>query len=543
MKCIFKCSLVILFVLSISCSEDNLNPATEQPSNNNNADTLYSGTLTIDSNTVITDISSQNGFISVTLDSEYVVVISEDNLTDYTINYYEWTVDLTYSDNTTQVIPYLGESIKISLDSITLNPYGYAPLSALLSFTTPVPGKIKITIASKSDEVPPISHIFTNYGTRHKIPIYGLYGDYTNNVEIEFLDFYGNSRIALDVEIQTEDLGRLYAGEMTVMINKYSYEESDKLFLLENAIYDVSGAVRWYTTLSGTYFYALSDGIIAIQKYADRGTNTTGNEIQLVSLIGEDLGYYTVPNGMHHEINEKEPGGNLLVASHRNDYVTKDNDTEDLIVEIDRDTREVVNSWNLYEIFDPERERLRTEQVNDWCHLNSIEYDSSDNSLILSSKLQYMIAKIDYNTGAIKWILGNHENWTEEFQPYLLTPTNFDSTVDADADWTYAQHAPRLTPDGNIVVYDNGVKRPGGGTTRAVEFSIDTENMTVTIVWDYQVSESATWYVGSTHYLENGNILVGHGAGGYLYEVTQDYEILFKAKSYSFYRSYPVAFY
>ena len=543
MRYFVQCSIALLFIFFTSCTEDKIGTIPGNSAKINSADTIYSGILAADKNTIISDISSANGFTSITLKNGKTVLLAKDNLVKYKINNYNWNVELTYADNSSQVLTYIGKEIKISTDSITLNPYGYAPLSALLSFTTPVPGRFKITVKSKSDKIPPISSSFTNYTKTHKIPIYGLYGNYLNKVIIEFSDFYGNFHTTTSVEIQTAEIGRLYAGNLSVQEENYSYEESDRLILIENAIYDVSGEVRWYTTLSGINFFALANGVVAIQRYADRGRNTTGDEIQLVNFIGEDLGYYTVPHGMHHEINEKEPDGNLLVASHRNDYVTLDNDTEDLIVEIDRNTREVVKTWNLYEIFDPERERLRTEQANDWCHMNSIEYDPSDTSLIFSSKLQYMISKIDYNTGAIKWILGNHENWTEEFQPYLLTPTNFDTSVDTNADWTYAQHAPRLTPDGNIVVYDNGLKRPGGGYTRAVEFSINPKDMTVTKVWDYTVSSSATAYVGSTHYLDNKNILIGHGAAGMVYEVTHTGDIIFQAKCLTFYRSYPVKFY
>ena len=72
-----------------------------------------------------------------------------------------------------------------------------------------------------------------------------------------------------------------------------------------------------------------------------------------------------------------------------------------MIVELDRKSGSVVKEWNLREIFDPLRPRLWTESINDWCHLNSIQYDETDNSLLISSKLQCFISKIDYDTGEI----------------------------------------------------------------------------------------------------------------------------------------------
>ena len=91
-------------------------------------------------------------------------------------------------------------------------------------------------------------------------------------------------------------------------------------------------------------------------------------------------------------------------------YLSIEDDTEDAIVELDRQSGEVVKFWDLRDIFDPERERIWTEMPNDWCHLNSIQYDSTDNSLLISSKLQSFISKIDYETGRIRWIFGNHHN-------------------------------------------------------------------------------------------------------------------------------------
>ena len=42
----------------------------------------------------------------------------------------------------------------------------------------------------------------------------------------------------------------------------------------------------------------------------------------------------------------------------------------------------------------------------DWFHNNSATYRASDNSLIVSSRENFVIA-LDYASGAIKWILGD----------------------------------------------------------------------------------------------------------------------------------------
>jgi arylsulfate sulfotransferase len=258
--------------------------------------------------------------------------------------------------------------------------------------------------------------------------------------------------------------------------------------------------------------------------------------------MGKTHEIYFVPSRVHHEIVEKTPGGNLLVATNAQVYYDKDDDTEDKIIEIDRATQEVVKEWDLRDIFDKDRPRLWTESVNDWCHLNAIQFDPDDNTLLISSKLQYFISKIDYETGDIKWILGSHEDWKEPWRKFLLTPTNFETAAGPYQDFTYAQHMPRLTDDGTILVYDNGASRPGDDYTRAVEFEVDPNEMRVTKIWEYRMPYVAT-FMGSIHLYKDGSVQIGHGAGDRIYEVTRDGEILFQAKTKTYYRAYSIELY
>jgi arylsulfate sulfotransferase len=313
--------------------------------------------------------------------------------------------------------------------------------------------------------------------------------------------------------------------------------------MANNAIFDTEGYVRWYSKFRGQKYYPIANGLIAIQLWGDRGEAVTVFEdIRVINLMGQQVQIFDVPNRLHHEINEKTPEGNLLVATNAQPYIDNSTDTEDMIAEIDRKAHIVVKTWDLRDIFDPTRTRLKTEKPNDWCHLNSIEYDVTDNTLLISSKLQYFVAKIDYETGEIKWIFGNHENWKEPWRKYLLTPTNFDTLVHPDRDWVYAQHMPRLTGDGNVIVYDNGRERPGGDFCRIHEFRVNETNMTVEKIWTHDFPFS-TGSMGSVQICENGNVLVGHGARGVITEVTRENEVVFEAKLGKFYRTYSMQFY
>ena len=51
-----------------------------------------------------------------------------------------------------------------------------------------------------------------------------------------------------------------------------------------------------------------------------------------------------------------------------------------------------------------------------WLHINSSLYDPSDNSLVVSSREQFVM-KVDYDSGEIKWILGDPTKWWHSFAP------------------------------------------------------------------------------------------------------------------------------
>ena len=85
---------------------------------------------------------------------------------------------------------------------------------------------------------------------------------------------------------------------------------------------------------------------------------------------------------------------------------------ESVNIEVDASGR-VLKTWNLADIIsaamraggdDPSQFVYQT--PNDWFHNNSVAYNRADDSLIISSRENFLIC-IDYETSAIKWILGD----------------------------------------------------------------------------------------------------------------------------------------
>ena len=140
-----------------------------------------------------------------------------------------------------------------------------------------------------------------------------------------------------------------------------------------------------------------------------------------------------------------------------------------------------------------------------WAHVNSVDYDPSDDSIIISSRHQSALIKIGRDK-KVKWIVGSHEGWKKEFQDKLLTPIDKNgkplkcegSKCEGGFDWTWTQHTAWKIDElskGDIVyvsVFDNGDGRAfvqpedqNEKYSRAVVYKIDQKAMTVEQVWEY----------------------------------------------------------
>lgn len=157
----------------------------------------------------------------------------------------------------------------------------------------------------------------------------------------------------------------------------------------------------------------------------------------------------------------------------------------------------------------------------DWVHANGLYYDSRDDSILLSLRLQSAVLKIDRETGDIVWMLGDPTGWPEQYRNLLLRPIG-------EMRWFYQQHAPVITPGGTLLLFDNGnfgafppnPPVPLARTfTRAVEYEIDERERTVRQVWESESSGAdglvVSLAMGEADVLPStGNVLLCYGSGG-----------------------------
>ena len=242
----------------------------------------------------------------------------------------------------------------------------------------------------------------------------------------------------------------------------------------------------------------------------------------------------------HHEIDEL-PNGNIITLSTEwrevDNYYTSDSDPNahrkrqkvmgDVIVEFEKESGKVVWEWHAFDHMDPFRIGYETffpfwsrrgfPDTIDWSHANNLLYDESDDSVVVNFRYQAAAMKIDRATKQIKWIFGEPSGWGD-LSDKVLKP-------EGEVRWPYHQHSPTPTPNGTLLVYDNGNYQarpfqkpaaPKDTYSRAVEYKIDEENMTVSELWQSEEmgpDRVVAMAMGDVEWLpRTQNILVGYGA-------------------------------
>ena len=401
------------------------------------------------------------------------------------------------------------EENTIDNPKIIVNPYEISPLTTLILFETRDLTAPTVTIVGE-DESTTFTKTFTP-NKKHVLPIYGLYPDRNNEV---IITLNGED---YTFHIQTDPLPEDFALPTDVTANK---EELDQeLYFVTpssqgyTAAYDINGDVRWYLTENMIWdVQRLRNGNIMLS--SNRLINppyyTTG--LVEMDLTGKIYYEYVLPGGYHHDVYELE-NGNLLVASNDFDSGT----VEDYIVEIERDTGNIVKRIDLKEILPMDEGKNQMATDYDWFHNNSVWYDSDTNSITLSGRHQDAVVNIDYNSLEINWIVGSHDGWSEEYQKYFLDP------IGDDFEWQWAQHAAMILPNGDLFVFDNGNNRSkteedsvkaSDNYSRGVIYHINTIDKAIEQVWEYgkdRGSEFYSPYISDVDYLEEDHYLIHSG--------------------------------
>ncbi|MDK6688152.1 MULTISPECIES: aryl-sulfate sulfotransferase [Aerococcus] len=331
---------------------------------------------------------------------------------------------------------------------IIIDPYKINPLSAYVCFKTDKQTKINTYIIGKNEknsihQTFPLNQI-------HILPIFGLYADHNNKVIIEI--YQGRRKI---INIPIDHIPYI---DSLVIESKIEHHTLKNQFLMFSSpvtwfdyslpfAIDDSGEVRWIIQkpfnfcikqLNNGHFLA-STGKVIKQPYFTDG-------LYEFDWMGKIYSYYNVPNLFHHDFFELI-NGNLIVLTNSN----IEDSLEDSLIEIDRNSKKIIKTWNYKDFINPDDCRKHgSSKKEDWFHNNSVWYDSTNDSVILSSRHTDAIFSLNYTTQEINWILSNPIGWNKDIvKKYFLKPKY------SSFNYTYGQHSARIMDNGWLCCFDN----------------------------------------------------------------------------------------
>ncbi|MGD0781773.1 MAG: aryl-sulfate sulfotransferase [Candidatus Aminicenantales bacterium] len=408
--------------------------------------------------------------------------------------------------------------------TVTLNPNGNAPLSAVANFTTTIDCLVQVEVQGNV----PVTHIAITPGKTHSVPILGLYPGRANTVVLTLQAVHRKPETQT-LSITTDPLPAFFpavtvsssnAGLMEPGMNLSTFQYSSGGVLRSYPfMYDSSGAVRWYLDLS-----AYGTRCLPLRRLVDGNyVFVTDHEIHEIDPLGKEAAPITVPGyTLHDEIIEL-PNGNFLAGVDKPGTIVGNTwgrlpSRGDYMIEVDRSTQAVLREIGLINILDVDRnEQIGFGQDGDWFHMSGIAYRASDDSFITSGRYQAIVRVLSNNN--LQWILAASRGWFEPGWPEDYSKTTAFSVLrslnpagqsnppmvqggyqaDPNFDWPWGPASVVILSNGNLLVYDGGYYRffmndRGPYYSRAVEYAVDENNFTVRQVWAYGLERGQELY-------------------------------------------------
>lgn len=364
-------------------------------------------------------------------------------------------------------------------------------------------------------------------------------------------------------------------------------------FYPQNGIVDTTGEYRWYLLPQGIYDVGdpyKSGDMMGFRQNAD-GSFTWGYGQRYVKydLMGREIFNRRLPMNyidFSHALDVAQNGNYFLRVASSNVKLPNGQNVRtvrDVIAEVNADGY-VVDEFRLFDILDPYRSDVikaldqgavclnidaskagKTLSEDDikklnesnnygdiagtgvgrnWAHVNSVDYDPSDDSIIISSRHQSAAIKIGRDK-KVKWIMGAPRGWKGEFAKKVLTPVDkngkplpcTDATCEGGFDWTWTQHtAWRIDSKSKpgivyLSVFDNGDARgmeqpaiPSMKYSRAVIYKIDEKKMTVEQIWEYGKDAGHDWFSPVTslteYHQDKNSVFVYSATAGATFDLT-----------------------
>ncbi|EGK8022565.1 aryl-sulfate sulfotransferase [Campylobacter lari] len=375
------------------------------------------------------------------------------------------------------------------------------------------------------------------------------------------------------------------------------WDEASNAFIV-----DTKGEIRWYLDndklMDKNNIYNRGIMMGFRQNFDGALSFGFGQRYVKYDLMGREIFNRLLPSSyidFSHSMSQM-PNGNYLLRVALANVKRLDGknvrSVRDVILEVDKNGN-VVDEWRLFEILDPYRAniikvldqgavclnvdvskagktlsneelaKMDTSEIfgdiagtgvgRNWAHVNSVDYDPSDDSIIISSRHQSAIIKIGRDK-KVKWILGAHKGWGEKYKKALLQPIDKNGkniiceddyskcpgykNKEGGFDFTWTQHtAFRIDEKSNkryiyITAFDNGdaraITQPAFASmkySRAVVYKIDQKNKTVEQVWEYGKQRGNEWFSPITslteYHKDKNSIMVYSASAGMAFDLSK----------------------
>lgn len=339
-----------------------------------------------------------------------------------------------------------------------LNPFGTGSNGLYMYFQTDAPTRVTYTVHVEDEDIPDYTATVNNqgedgYSKLQEFLLVGLVPGMENTVTLSAETKQQGTSYSFTIDMPEATSG--YDVTLETEEGDSAQELSDGLFYAMGLgdyygytfFFDNEGVLRYEMVLEGYH----SDRFL----WDDDGSLITcvgSQKIARLNRFGQvtqvfDLGQYE----LHHDINWGPEGTILALATD-----TESETVEDQVLQIDLESGEVSHVVDFTQVFQSYYEITRPVQATDpfglwsegewdWLHLNSLQYDEGDNSIIVSSRETSTIIKCSLGEEPeILWMAGNPDFWEgTEFSQYSLAQ-------EGDFQFQYGQHDVELMPQEEI---------------------------------------------------------------------------------------------
>ena len=326
-----------------------------------------------------------------------------------------------------------------------------------------------------------------NMAGKLTVPVFGLYAGRSNDVTVTVRYADGtSSKVKLAIQTVSYD-GGTYSNPVVVQPRLPGTTLSYDFILLKNyadaitpIIIDTDGEIRW---VSPAGLASQSSILFDNAFYVASGTSLYRTEFDGATTTVADYAALGVV-GFHHNI---DPGREGMILDVDTNY-----QIECVNLEVDKDGN-LLHMWNFADIIiaamvagGDHPHAFVAKAPNDWFHNNATTYRVSDNTLISSSRENFVIA-VNYDTQEIKWILGDPTKQWYEFSSLR----HYALTLGPNTLPPIGQHAVSI-PGDQLLLFDDGAAsvdhQPPGETrdySAVRKYQIDLTTFTATEIYTY----------------------------------------------------------